>query len=271
LNLSALSAFIFDLDGVIWRGSTPIEGAAASVARLRAAGKRCFYCTNNSRKAPADFVAALRRMEIEVEEDEVMTSSTATALYLAQEFPQSFSAYVVGEEGLVAALRGAGAHIVVESESGEAEGPVDCVVAGIDRAFTYEKMRLAQRFIFNGARFIATNRDATFPTERGLIPGAGSIVASIETASSVTPVTVGKPEPLMVQLLLQKYDLEAAQTAMIGDRLDTDIASAHRAGIHALYVATGVTSMEDAQRAEGEEKPDALFDDLPALCRAMLD
>jgi 4-nitrophenyl phosphatase len=270
-DISRLSALIFDLDGVIWRGNMPVPGAVESVARLRAAGKRCFYCTNNSRKAPADFVAALAGMGIEAEEDEIMTSSSATALYLSQQLTGDFSAYVVGEDGLSSALRKVGARIVSDREA-ESDGdnwsdfPVDCVVAGIDRHFTYDKLRLAQRFILKGARFIATNRDSTFPVADGVVPGAGSIVAAIETASGISPITIGKPQPLMMHLLLQKFNLVPAETAMIGDRLDTDIIAAKRAGIGALYVATGVNTLEEAQRARGDLKPDVLLDDLPALC-----
>lgn len=288
-SVSHLRAFIFDLDGVLWRGSEPIEGAAESVMRLRAAGRRCFYCTNNSRRAPGDFANTLRAMGIVLEDDEVMTSSTATALYLSSQFPAPFTAYVVGEAGLCDALRGVGAHVITDEANtnngtskmgddatgGRDTATVDCVVAGIDRAFNYNKMRRAQGFILGGARFVATNRDATFPVPRevephGVVPGAGSIIAAIETASGVVPTTIGKPQPAMLHLLMEKFGLKPGETAMVGDRLDTDIVSARRAGIGALFVATGVNSTEQARQASGEESPDALFDDLPALCRAVL-
>jgi len=272
-ELAGLTAFIFDLDGVIWRGQTPIEGAVATVMRLRAAGKRVFYCTNNSMRPQSAFATLLRSIGLELEDEDVMTSSSATALYLAGQFREPFSAYVVGGEGIVAALQRVGGHVLTGSGISEADmaaEEVDCVVVGIDRAFNYEKMRLAQRFILNGARFIATNRDATFPTEDGVVPGAGAIVASVETASGVSPVTIGKPRPLMVQLCLEKFNLSPATTAMVGDRLDTDIACAHQGGIRALYVATGVTPMAEARAATGELRPHAFFDDLPALGRAVL-
>ncbi len=293
-QLRALRSFIFDLDGVIWRGSTAIEGAVESVARLQAAGKQCYYCTNNSARTLQDFVERLRGLGIAVDEDHIMTSSSATALHLANEFNRPYSAYVLGGEGLVQSLQGAGARALVGPEATEAvtnenvfgfireaghteplgltmdDALVDVVAVGIDRSFTYGRLRLAQFFIMQGARFIATNPDTTFPTEIGLVPGAGSIVAAVATASGVQPVVIGKPEPLMIELCLQKYGLDAATTAMIGDRLDTDIVSAHRAGVPALYVATGISPMDDAQSATGDEKPDALFVDLPALCDAVL-
>jgi hypothetical protein len=145
------------------------------------------------------------------------------------------------------------------------------VIAGIDREFSYEKLRIAQRFILNGARFIATNRDATYPVADGVVPGAGAVVAAIEAASGVTPLTIGKPQALMPLLLLQKFGLAPEETAFVGDRLDTDMVSARRAGIASLFVATGISTLEAAERAKGQQKPDAMFNDLAELCAVMVD
>lgn len=270
LDLQALENFIFDLDGVIWRGNTAIEGAVESVGRLRAAGKRCFYCTNNSGRTQRDFATRLRGIGLELDEQEVITSSSATAIYLSEQFPSPFTAYVIGGEGIVTALQDIGAHVLTVEEAAANPPHVHCVVVGIDRAFTYDKMRLAQQFILQGARFIATNQDATFPTEDGVVPGAGAVVAGIATASGVTPLTIGKPEPTMLHLALKKFGLAAATTVMVGDRLDTDIACAHRAGLVALLVLTGITTRDEAQAAAGEANPDAIYADLPALCQAVL-
>ena len=271
-SLSHLDAFIFDLDGVIWKGNAPIAGAVESVARLREAGKRCLYCTNNSRRTPAEFAETLQSLGIECDESEIMTSSQATALYVQSLFTGGCTAYVIGEDGLIQAIRRTGAIVMTSpvvpqrSDMHDNHGSVDCVIVGIDAAFSYHKLRVAQRLILNGARFIATNRDSTFPTPFGLVPGAGTIVAAIETATGTSPVTLGKPQPLMAQLLMQKHNLAPERTAMIGDRLDTDIVSARRANITAIFVATGVHSKELALRARDAQKPDAIFDDLPALC-----
>ena len=269
LDLKALESFIFDLDGVIWRGSTAIEGAVEAVGRLRAAGKRCFYCTNNSGRTQRDFATRLRGIGLELEEQDVITSSSATAIYLAEQYKEPFTAYVIGGEGIVTALQGIGARILTAEEAAKLP-PVDCVVVGIDRNFTYDKMRLAQQFILRGARFIATNRDATFPTEDGVVPGAGAVVAGVAAASGVTPLTIGKPEPTMLHLALKNFGLAATTTVMVGDRLDTDIACAHRAGLGALLVLTGITKRDEAAAAQGEARPDAIFTDLPALCEAVL-
>lgn len=265
--LSSLQNFIFDLDGVIWRGHTPIEGAVEAVRALRENGKRCFYCTNNSRLTQAQFAERLRAIGLELNEADVINSAWATAQFLSGEMPPHFSVFVVGEEGLISTLRDMGARVL---SAAEAENEVaDCVVAGIDREFNYDKMRLAQKQILRGARFIATNRDSTFPTEDGVVPGSGSIIAGIATASNTEPTTIGKPQPLMLQLCVSAFGLVPAQTVMIGDRLDTDIACAHRAGLPAILVLTGVHSRADGDNAVGDEKPDAIFEDLPALCRSI--
>ena len=266
-DLTTLSALIFDLDGVIWRGHTPIDGAVESVARLRAAGKKCFYCTNNSSLSQSAFAERLRGIGLELDPQDVISSGWATAQFLAKQYPDGFSVFVVGEDGLKDTLRAVGAKVLGDEEAENAVA--DCVVAGIDRQFTYDKLRRAQQQILRGARFVATNRDATFPVESGIVPGSGSIIAAIATAGGTEPLTVGKPEPLMLQLCVENFGLDPRRTAMVGDRLDTDIACAHRAGLPALLVTTGVTSREGGEAARGEEKPDAIFDDLPALCRAM--
>jgi len=266
-TLSRVSAWIFDLDGVIWRGNSPIAGAAQSVERLRAAGKRCLFATNNSARAPEHFSARLNDMGIRAASEDVVTSATATAFYVSVHLPRA-RVFVVGEEGVQGLLRDVGARVVtVENAPNFPE--VDCVVAGIDRAFTYGKLRLAHFYIGRGARFIATNRDATFPVEGGVVPGAGSIVAAIETASGVAPLSMGKPEPAMLLGILERFGLAPDEAAIVGDRLDTDIACGARAGIGTVCVGTGVTPLEEAREATGELRPDLVFRDLPDMMAAI--
>lgn len=270
MNLGAVSTLVFDLDGVVWRGDTPIDGAITAINNLRAAGKRCLFCTNNSSQTQAAFVAKLAGMGIEgLAEEEILTSSSATALYLSAQYTGPFLAYVVGGEGIRQAIQKIGARIVPDSDITE-ESNVDCVVAGIDREFDYAKLNIAQRLIRRGALFVATNRDATYPTEDGVIPGAGAIVSAIETAGGTTPVTIGKPRPVMLQLIMQQYGLQPEQLAFIGDRLDTDVVCARRAGVAALLVTTGVTTLQQARRAKGEMRPDAVFPNLASFTEVML-
>jgi 4-nitrophenyl phosphatase len=268
-ELHSLTAFIFDLDGVIWRGHTPIPGAVESVLRLRAAGKRCFYATNNSRLTQPQFAERLRAIGLELADEEVMTSSAATAFYLQSQFANAFSCYVIGEEGIQTALGSIGGRVLSQCEA-ESTLDVDCVVVGIDRFFTYDKLRLAQKFILRGARFFATNSDWTFPTEDGVVPGAGSLVAAVQAASSQQPLIIGKPQPTMLRLCVERFGLDAQTTAMVGDRLDTDIACGHRAELKSLMVCTGVHTREQGIAAQGDEIPDAIFEDLTELCQAIL-
>ena len=230
-------------------------------------GKRPLFATNNSSRAPEYFAQRLQAMNINAAPEDVVTSATATAFYVRSHWPRA-RVFVVGEEGVQTLLREAGAQVVTIEDAHEAQS-VDLVVAGIDRSFTYEKLRLAQKFILSGAKFIATNRDATFPVEGGVVPGAGSIVAAIECASGVVPLSMGKPEPAMLLGILERFGLRPDEAAIVGDRLDTDIACGARAGIGTVCVGTGVTSLEVAQKARGELKADLLFADLPALLRAM--
>jgi 4-nitrophenyl phosphatase len=270
MNLGAVTTLIFDLDGVVWRGNAPIESAVEAISQFQTAGKRCLYCTNNSSKTPTAYVEKLKGLGIEASEDDIITSSTATALYLSAQYTGPFLAYVVGEEGIQTAIQKIGARIVYDRDIDQ-DTKVDCVVAGIDHAFNYEKLNTAQRLIRNGALFVATNRDTTYPVEEGVIPGAGSIVAAIEAASGTTPVTIGKPRPVMIQLVQQKFKLQPSEIAFIGDRLDTDIVCARRAGVAAILVLTGVTTLPQARRAKGELRPDSVFPDLTSFVGVVID
>lgn len=265
-DLTAVSTFIFDLDGVIWRGAAPVAGAVSSLAKLRAAGRDCLFATNNSSRPPDFYAQKLRALGIEAASESIVTSATATALHLSRHLPRGFSVYLVGEAGIAEALQSIGARVVGDEEEMES---VDCVVVGIDREFSYAKLDRAQQFLLRGAHFIATNRDATFPLENGVSPGTGAIVAAVATAAGREPLSMGKPDPQMLLAILENQGLKPAQAAMIGDRLDTDIACAKRAGIGAIFVATGVTPMETARQATGELRPDLFFADLPALCEAL--
>ena len=269
MNLSEITTYLFDLDGVLWRGDTAIEGAVAAVKKMREAGKRCLFCTNNSSRTPAHYVEKLDNIGLHVKETDVLTSSWVTAHYLSGHFTGPFLAYVIGEEGIHSALQKIGARIVPDSDLDSIES-VDCVVVGIDREFNYQKLYHAQRLIGNGALFIATNRDGTFPVEDGVKPGAGSIVAAVEAASGTTPVTVGKPRPVMVDLAIQKLNLKPEEVAFVGDRLDTDIVCARRAGITGICVLTGVTTEEKATRARGELRPHYIYATLSDLCKEAL-
>ncbi|MCA1594863.1 MAG: HAD-IIA family hydrolase [Chloroflexi bacterium] len=255
---------LFDLDGVVYRGDTPTPHAAEVIAALQSAGYQVQFLTNNSSRTRESYCARLAAMGVEAGPSQIMTSGFATALYLQQEGFAGRTALAVSEEGLWHELEQAG---IVVKRAGEdfTGGPVDVVVVGIDRSFTYSRLTQAQQALLAGARFIATNADPTFPTEQGDLPGGGSIVAAIATASGQTPFVVGKPNTFSLELILQSCHTPREQAVLIGDRLDTDIAVGRSAGMDTILTLTGVTSRDQAAQAPPSMRPNAIIQDLGDL------
>lgn len=250
--------FILDLDGVLYRGSEPIRDAVQTVQRLQSSGKPVFYLTNNSGLTREQYVERLRTMGISTEPSHFMTSAWATTQYVLSQYDKA-KVFVVGEPGLQSELRNSGIQTIENPD----EQPVDCVVVGIDRSFSYERLRQAQWAILDGAAFIATNSDSTYPAENDrLLPGAGTIVAAIQTATGVEPFVVGKPNTWMLERLLQRNGHSAQEALLIGDRLDTDIAIAKRAGVPSALVLTGISTLDDLQTAPSEQQPDYVLTSL---------
>jgi 4-nitrophenyl phosphatase len=254
--------FIFDMDGVLYRGNEPVPYAAEAVARLRAAGHTVRFLTNNAARSRPNYIPLLDRMGIPVTVDDVITSAYATALHFNAQKWNGASVYVVGEEGVRNELVSVAGCRLVDTD----EEQVDAVVVGVDRKFTYDKLRIAQQNILGGARFICTNRDPTFPVERGrVVPGAGSVVAAVATASGQEPFNVGKPNSYSIELLARMTNHALTDTVVIGDRLDTDIAAGMAAGADTLLVLTGVTTREEADSLMPSNTPDLILDDLSQL------
>jgi 4-nitrophenyl phosphatase len=256
--------FIFDMDGVLYRGGTRLPGVNDLFNALELRERTIVLATNNSMATPATYVERLAKMQIDVAEANVLTSGSATAAYLKEVIPAGSGVYVIGMPALRELIFADGTFKPVQF----GEEPVAAVVSGLDLHFTYDKLRLATSAIRAGARFIATNSDATLPTEDGLQPGAGSLISAIATASGTQPVVVGKPEPLMVREALRLFNLEASEAVMIGDRLDTDILAGKRAGILTALVLTGVSTRDDL--VDSEILPDLVFSDLPAMLEALI-
>jgi 4-nitrophenyl phosphatase len=257
-QLSNIQYLIIDMDGVLYRGNEVIPGTAEFIAFLRARGIGFVLATNNSTKTPQQYVAKLAGMGVEVFAPEVLTSALATADYLKSIAPGGARVFVVGQDGLWAALREAGFELV--------EHGAEYVVAGMDFHVTYERLAEATLQIRAGARFIGTNPDKTFPSERGIVPGAGSLLAFLETATGVTPTVIGKPETAMMGQALARMKADPAATAVLGDRLETDILAGQRAGLRTLLVLSGIT--DRAMLAAAEIQPDLVFADVGELCAA---
>jgi phosphoglycolate/pyridoxal phosphate phosphatase family enzyme len=261
------TTYVFDLDGVMYLGDTKIPYAAECVERLRAAGKNVFFLTNNSGRTRKSYCEKLKSVNgIDVPESEIFTSAYATSLYLHGQGAAGKTAFVIGEAGLAAELSEVGGLNTITVADSVDPNTIDYVVVGIDRQFTYDKLRFAHAAIAQGhAQFIATNRDATFPMEHGEIPGGGSIVASVATATGIEPITIGKPETHAYEAILLAAGVEPGDSVMIGDRLDTDIAVGKRAGARTVLVLTGVTNAETAKNAPSEWRPDFIIGDLRDL------
>jgi 4-nitrophenyl phosphatase len=254
--------FVFDMDGVLYRGDERLPGVAEILDALTVRGREYMLATNNSMATPESYVAKLGRMGIEVPADRILTSALATRDYLLETLPPDAGLFVIGMPALREQLF-AGTNFR-PIQFGE-EQPA-AVVMGLDLGFTYEKLKQANAAIRAGAMFIATNSDATLPTETGLVPGAGSIVAAVATATGQTPLVIGKPEtPLLVQSL-HRLNIPANESVMIGDRLDTDILAGQRAGMLTVMVLTGVSTREDILHAP--VRPDLVVNDLLDLVAA---
>lgn len=233
------------MDGVLYLGESPIPGAVETIDRLQKSRHKVYFLTNNSGKSRSDYREKLERLSIQTDDDHIFTSAYACALLLKSRGAAGKTAFVVGESGLIFELTSAGIAVVTEPDT-VPYTQIDYVIAGIDRGFTYAKLRFAHIAIARGhAEFIATNRDATFPVEEGAIPGAGAIIASIATSTGVEPTVIGKPETHALEMLLAAAGERPENAVMIGDRLDTDIACGNRLGLRTVLVLTGVSRPED--------------------------
>jgi 4-nitrophenyl phosphatase len=262
-RLRSAKAFVFDMDGVLYLGNQPIPGVNDLFNALALREVPFMLATNNSTATAADYVAKLARMGIDVPEASIFTSGIATRDYLLANVKPDAGIFVVGMSGLREQLfTGTGFQAV---QYGEATP--DVVVVGLDTTFTYEKLSLAHQAIRAGASFVATNRDATLPTEHGLMPGAGTMVAAIVTATGQEPVVIGKPQPTTLLMALDKLGVEPHDAVMVGDRLDTDILAGQRAGMLTVLVLTGVSTRDEVATAEA--LPDLVFTDLNAMLEAL--
>jgi NagD protein len=234
-----IRSWLMDMDGVLVREEHPIPGADRFLARLQERGIPFLVLTNNSIYTRRDLAARLRASGLDVPEEAIWTSALATAGFLEDQRPGG-SAFVIGESGVTTALHQAGYTLTERSP--------DYVVLGETRTYSFERITRGIRLILGGARFIATNPDTTGPSPDGVLPATGSVAALIRRATGVAPYFVGKPNPLMIRSALNAIDAHSESTAMIGDRMDTDIVAGLEAGLETVLVLTGVTAREDTER-----------------------
>jgi 4-nitrophenyl phosphatase len=264
-HLADFQTYVFDLDGVVYLGNQAINHASDSINELINRSKSVYFLTNNSASTRTDYVEKLARMAINVSEDTIYTSAYATALYLKSQGADGSNAFVIGESGVQQEISAVGLNVFTDPSMTDAT-QIDYVICGIDRSFSYAKLSFGHECIVRGhASFIATNRDATYPSETGSVPGAGSLVIALANSTGIEPLTIGKPEPAALTEIIAAAGCSKSTVLMIGDRLDTDIAGGNRAGVASACVLTGVTSREAAKAAKGDELPTYIIDDLRDL------
>ncbi len=258
LSPPPIRALILDMDGVVWKASEPIGDLPAIFARVHALGLRVMLVTNNSTRSPDFYLDKLAGFGVHVEPWQLITSAIATASYLKHKYPQGGRVYVVGEVGLHEAL--------AEQGFVHADKDVLAVVAGLDREFTYEKLKAGTLLVRKGATLIGTNTDHSLPTPDGQIPGAGSIVGALEIASATKAIVIGKPSPASFNAAMQRLGAQPQETLVVGDRLETDIAGGQNAGCKTAVVLSGVTTEEQARA--WTPRVDLIAPDLAAIVGA---
>lgn len=230
------TGFLIDMDGVIYRGSALIPGAQQFITQLLDDDVPFLFLTNNSQRTRRDVATRLNRMGIPIGEQHVFTCAMATARFLARQKPDG-TAFVIGESGLLNALHSNGYSIV--------DSKPDYVVVGEGRTLSFEIVEQAVQLILEGAKLIATNLDPNCPTQHGTRPGCGAVVALLEKATGVKAFSVGKPSPVMMRAARKELGLDAADTVMIGDTMDTDILGGVQMGYHTVLVLSGSTRREE--------------------------
>ena len=256
-----IKAVILDLDGVVYRGHTAIPGAREAADWLRRNSYQTYYFTNNSTRTRESYVELLADYGLVTDVEHIVTSASLTAQHFSENGLPPATVLVVGEGGLAEELRGIGLRVVRR----RGKRPIDYVVVGMDRKFTYHKLYEAQQAIRSGAKFIATNRDATYPIEDNVIPGGGSVVAAVATAAEQQPLLIGKPSPRAGELITRHAGVRPTQALIVGDRLETDIETGHQAGLWTCLVLTGISSAEEAASLPPEHRPHWIIDGIAQL------
>jgi 4-nitrophenyl phosphatase len=259
-NLQHITHLIIDMDGVLWQSDEPMPGLKAFFDFLRQQRIDFILATNNSSRTPEQYAAKLARFGVEVAPERVLTSALVAAAYLADVAPPGSRVYTIGGKGIERALE--------ERNFVLADKEAAYVIVGWDRQLTWGKLETAALLIHDGAEFIGTNPDVNYPTEQGPVPGNGAQLAALEVTTGVTPVVVGKPEPQMYEEALRRMGARPATTAMLGDRLDTDIIGAARIGLTTVLVLSGIAT--EASVAASPVKPDLVCADIGELTRAWM-
>ena len=250
-----VKALLLDMDGVLWRDNTPLVDLPYVFRRIGELGLEVRLLTNNQTKTPQQFAEKLARLGVDFPSNHIINSPMGVVYLLKKRFPKPGPVYIIGETGTITALNDAGFYF---SE----ENPL-AVIVGFDRNINFEKFAKATRFIRSGVPFYGTNPDFTFPTPEGLIPGSGPFIAFVQAATGQVPVIAGKPSPYLFDLCFDELKLDPNEIMGVGDRLETDILGAQRAGCRSGLVLSGVATLEEARA--WSPQPDLIASDLAQL------
>lgn len=260
-DIHILKGLIIDMDGVLWHGDHSLPGLPEFFSSLNQHQIKFMLATNNNTQRPEGFVAKAEKFGVEIDPSQVVTASVATCHYLRSKYSQGSRIHIVGESALKS--------LITESGFIEADSEVKAVVVTLDRQLTYDMLKRATLLIRAGADFIVPNLDPSYPTQEGLVPGGGAVVAAVATASDKSPLVIGKPESWMFQICMEQMQTQAFETASLGDRLSTDIAGGQRLGLKTILVLSGATSATDL--AASPIHPTWVFQGLEDLTRALND
>lgn len=275
--MNLIRNLILDMDGVLWRGSTAVPGLTDFIATLHRQNINFVFATNNASRTIDGYIAKFSKMGVTVSAEQILTAGYTTASHLAQKYPSGSSVFVLGYDGLHHALRQVGFNVI--NNAREQLSPadiaphfntyphVDLVVVGFNLNVNYTAFALAAGYINRGATFYGSNADSSFPHETGTLPGAGSFLALLETATGATPTVIGKPNRYIFEEALVRLGGSPADTAMVGDRLNTDVQGAKNSGLNSILVYSGIATPDDV--AVSELQPDYIFDDIVALGNAL--
>jgi 4-nitrophenyl phosphatase len=240
---SHIKALILDMDGVVWKVDAPIGDLSAIFKRIRERGLKFVFATNNSTNTPEEYQKKLASFGVEVETWQVVTSAMGVAFMLARKFPRGTKVFMIGGEGIRAALEEKGFEILATENAPAAQA----VVMGIDRGINFQKIVEATLLVRAGIPYYTSNTDRTFPTPRGEIPGSGAWNSIVTYSTGVEPIVAGKPFPYLMELALERLGTKKEETLVVGDRLETDIAAGQNVGCPTALMLSGVSAWEQAQ------------------------
>lgn len=259
-DINKIKLFVLDMDGTFYLGDQIIKGSLEFIDKVRDTGKKFIFFTNNSSKAPEDYINKLQHMNCFITEEDIMTSGDVTIEYLKSNYPDK-NVFLLGTKELEKSFLNEGINLVDTSP--------DIVVVGFDMTLTYEKLEKACTYIRKGAKFIATHLDINCPTEDGFIPDCGAICSAISLSTGVEPQFIGKPFEHTVHMIEKRTNFKKEEIAFVGDRLYTDVATGVKNGSHGILVLTGETKLHDVKSSD--TKPDLIFDSLEEMSNYLND